>query len=267
MKHPVYNRAARKKKSNAPWIIMLILLLITLAVPWILPSNITEKEPFSTIKQITTFNLEYEWHHSTKNIRKSDEIIEMDESDGDSSNVAGDLSGGLKWFPLAVGNRWTYEHTKTGGMMNRGDDIVSTKVIEIVEKIEVRNITLYKVKSTENDKEQISYYFTESDGLKITHDSRHPTRKALLVMPMSPQIGDSWHESGMRGPLSTVIAFKTVKTANSSFNAMLVETQYLASEDRKYQTYYAQNIGIVMQTTGSDARGKDMWLLQDFTLN
>ncbi len=267
MGHPYYNRAAHRKRSNILWIIALMLLAIILVLPWILPAQTAEKQPFNTIKQICTFNLEYEWHHSTINIQKPDEISSGTQSDETSTQTAGDLSGGTKWFPLAVGNRWVYEHTKKGGMMNRDGKTITTKVIEVVDKIEVRSITLYQVKSTENEREQTSYYYTVNDNLMITHDIKRPTRRALLVMPSSPQINDSWHESNKRSPSSTVRSFENVQTSNGAFTAMLIETRYMTGKDRNYQTYYAENVGIVMQFFGSEARGTDIWLLKDFSLN
>ena len=87
MKHPVYNRAVHKRNSNAPWVIMMAILLIILVIPWILPSQMSEKQPFSTIKEITTFNLEYEWHHSTKNIQKVNETSEPNQSDETPTTV------------------------------------------------------------------------------------------------------------------------------------------------------------------------------------
>ncbi|MCD6216864.1 hypothetical protein J7L05_03260 [bacterium] len=267
MGHPYYNKAAQRKSSNVLWIIALMLLAIILGLPWILPAQTAEKQPYNTLKQICTFNLEYEWHHSTINIQKPEETSSATQSDETSTQTASDLSGGTKWFPLAVGNRWVYEHTKKGGMMNRDGKTITTKAIEVVDKIEVRRITLYQVKSTENGREQSSYYYTENDNLMITHDIKRPTRRALLVMPSSPKINDSWHESDKQSPSSTVRSFENVQTSNGPFTAMLIETRYMTSEDRNYQTYYAENVGIVMQYFGSEARGTDTWLLKDFSLN
>lgn len=269
MSHPYYGRTTKKRRSNTVWIIGLVVIFLILVIPWLIPPKISTMQPFRFLRQITTFTVEYEWHHKSTNrnanLPKPENMLDpQTQPDDDKSTSQTELlSDDDSWFPLTVGNRWVYEHKKSGGMMNPDQEIVTTKIMEIVEKIEVRQTTLYKMKITENEQESIAYYFVDEEGIKVTYDEKRPRRKARLVLKSSPQINDSWYETDPHSPSSKVVRHEKFSISVGDLDCIMVETSYLNSPDRMYQTWYAKDVGIAMQVTGSSARGKDKWLLQE----
>ena len=269
MSHPYYGRTSKKRRTKTVWVIGLATIFVILVVPWLMPSSVSTKQPFLFLRQITTFTLEYEWHHTSKNreanlpkpesMKKTEILINDDGSISAKVSTAKDDS----WFPLTVGNRWVYEHTKTGGMMNPDQETVTTKFMEIIEKIEVRQTVLYKMRITENQDESFAYYFVDEEGIKVTYDERRPWRKARLVMVISPEIDDTWFETDPRSASSKVIRHESISMPAGQLECIMVETSYLNSSDRTYQTWYARNVGIAMQVIGSSARGKDEWMLKE----
>ncbi|MFH1515168.1 MAG: hypothetical protein ABIG42_06885, partial [bacterium] len=225
--------------------------------------------PFLFLRQITTFTLEYEWHHTSKNreanLAKPENMFLSETTADESNSTSMNASTGKddSWFPLTVGNRWVYEHKKTGGMMNPDEEVVTMKVMEIVERIDVRQTILYKMKITENEEENFSYYFVDEEGIKVTYDERRPRRQAMLVLIISPEVDDTWFETDPSSPSSKVVRRENFSFSGKELECIMVETSYSNSTDRTYQTWYARDVGIAMQVIGSSARGKDEWMLKE----
>lgn len=263
MKHPFYRKKPFKKRSTVIWTIGFILLVLVLAVPWILPVGMSSSEPFATIKSITTFPLEYEWHHSF--IYDPDTSLAVQNSSGQNS-ATGIPGVSSPYFPLAVGNKWVYEHTKTGGMMDSKNESVSTRTIEITGTKEVKGFTFYEFKSVEDDDIQSGYYFYDDQGLKFTRDDKRPQRHSLLILKDNPQVDETWFETSSSDVEYTVEAIEDFTTKAGTFNCILVRNQYSKSNDRSYLTWYAKGVGIISQKHGSEARGLDEWNLVEYHL-
>jgi hypothetical protein len=263
MAHPFYRKIPFKKRSTTIWTIGFILLVLILAVPWILPVGISSSEPFATIKAITTFPLEYEWHHSY--IYEPDKSLPVQNPSG-QNNSPGSPVVSSPYFPLAIGNIWIYEHIKKGGMMDSQNETVSTKTIEIISSKEVKGLTLYEFKSTENEKITSGYYFYDDQGLKFTRDDKRPDKHSLLILKDNPQVDDTWLETSSSDVEYSVQAIEDFTTKAGTFNCILVRIQYSKSSDRSYQAWYAKGVGIVSQKHGSEARGLDEWNLVEYHL-
>jgi len=266
MPHPFYRKQVKRRKTQLPWAIAILVLVIVVALPWMLPQSMSSKEPLKYVKAITTFPMIYEWTHSYKYAPDKNGSGEGSESNGVESDGSGDKKEtGETLFPLAVGNKWVYEHRKTGGMMAPSEK-VTEKTMEIQEKKKISDeVEIYKVVSMENDNNSFAWYFWDIEGLHTTRDDRHPWEHMLLVLKASPVDGDEWYDAGTTGRVNKVVGREEVTVPMGKFDCLLVESRTSNSQDALYRTWFAEGIGIVRQSFGSLARGEDTWELKSFT--
>jgi len=257
MPHPYYGKKLKRRKSRVPWFVALLLLGLILAIPWFMPESVSKSGPLKYIKAVTTFPMVYEWTHTYR--YEPPEETKPDESQGTTEPVVDD-----SLFPLAVGNKWVFEHKKTGGIMDT-EEKVTAKTLEITEEKQVQEFHLYKAVSTEDNKVSSVWYYWDSNGLHVTKDDRRPWRHSLLVLKSSPQKGDTWLEGEDEGARSEVIGEEDLQISSGLYKCVLVETRVSKGEDQVYTTWYASGVGLVRQHFGSRARGEDSWELKNFT--
>lgn len=257
MPHPYYGKMLKRPKRKPPWLVFLIILGLILAIPWFMPEEATKSGVLKYIKSVTTFPMEYEWVHvyryepvNSSQIEKSQEKFEPEVDDS--------------LFPLAVGNKWVFEHKKRGGILN-GEEKVTTKTIEIIEEKKVEEFYLFKAVSTEDGEVKTVWYYWDAEGFHVTTDDRRPWKNSLLILKASPQRGDRWREGGDRGAESLVVGEEEVQVSSGLYKCILVETRISKGEDQVYSTWYASGVGPVRQYFGSKTRGEDIWELKSFT--
>ena len=159
---------------------------------------------------------------------------------------------GADYFPLRVGDSWTYRNTEAGGYTlkvlseepQKGGQV--RYVVELRSEVIIQNVfskaggwVLFHAES-----------YPEHEGLKATYE---PPKQYL---PSPPVAGQKWEWTGKdptqveRYESSRVVGFETVTVAAGKFRAMKVITEVGGDAAPMTKTnWYADGVGLVKSTT------------------
>ena len=240
--------------------IALLVLVLIIAFPWFLPQSMSSQGPLKYIKAITTFPLTYEWTHSYKYAPTG----KKSGAETGSNDIEKERKASESLFPLAVGNKWIYEHRKTGTITAPSEKI-SEKTMEVQEKKALAEVDIYKIVSTEDGNTSFAWYFWDVEGLHTTRNTRHPWVQSVWVLKASPVEGDEWYEMGNAGRLNSVVGREEITVPMGKFDCLVIESRTSSSQDSLYRTWFAEGFGIIRQSFGPTNRGTDTWELKSFT--
>lgn len=155
------------------------------------------------------------------------------------------------YFPLRVGDSWTYRNTEEGGYTLKvlSEEPQENGPIHYV--VEVRSgVIIQNVYSKTG--EWVLFHsenYPEHEGLKATYD---PPRQYLPVRLVA---GQKWEWSG-KDPTqveykekSHVVGPETVTVAAGTFRAMKVITEIIGSGTKVRTNWYADGVGLVKSAT------------------
>ena len=156
------------------------------------------------------------------------------------------------YFPLRVGDSWTYRNTEEGGY--------TLKVMS--EAPQAGGPTRYVVELDSSVK--IIHTFSKTDGWVLFHSENYPEHEGLQATYEPPKqylpnplvVGTEWRWTG-RDPTqvehqekSRVVAMETVTVPAGKFHTAKVVTEISGGGAAKTRTdWYAEGVGLVKTTT------------------
>jgi hypothetical protein len=167
------------------------------------------------------------------------------------------------YFPLRVGDSWTYRNTEEGGY--------TLKVVS--EEPQADRPTRYVVEL--NSGVKIIHTFSQADGWILFHSEQYPEHEGLQAtydppkqyLPNPLAVGQEWKWTGKdptqveHQETSRVVAVEEVTVPAGKFRAMKVVTEITGGGAAKTRTnWYADGVGLVKSATegGQIKYGSDL---------
>jgi hypothetical protein len=155
------------------------------------------------------------------------------------------------YFPLRVGDSWTYRNTEEGGYTLKVLSEEPQQNGPVRYLVELRSGVIIENVYSKNGEWVLfhSENYPEHEGLKATYD---PPRQYL---PISLATGQKWQSTG-KDPTqvdhresSQVVGPETVTVPAGKFRAMKVVTQITGSGSKVRTNWYADGVGLVKSVT------------------
>jgi len=172
------------------------------------------------------------------------------------------------FFPLRVGDSWTYRHLN-------GEGQHTLKVLS--EEKQADGSIRYVVETQEGL--TVHTWFSKANGWVLMHKERYPEHENLLAdyeparqYLQNPLIaGAKWEWNGKDSTLTDVhennqvIGFEKITVPAGTFRAMKVESKVAGGKARMTRTYwYADGVGLIKSTT-EGGQVKYGWELADYS--
>lgn len=159
------------------------------------------------------------------------------------------------YYPLEVGNTWTYEHAD------------GKKVVTVARHAQIGQRRCALVRETfANDQIIEQHLFADKNGLYVLSINDKILEKPMLILKLPPATGATWNfrttSQGIQRQHQFVITKDSVEAPYGSFQCIRVDVKVTGPKESElqYSQWYAENVGMVKQTVSSDGTEKEYLL-------